>query len=300
MFSKSPVLLLIFNRPDLAKTVLDQIRHYKPTRFYVAADGPREGIAGEKELCQQTRDLVLSGIDWDCEVKTLFRAHNLGCGVSIPQSISWFFTHEEMGVILEDDILVHEDFFKFTAQMLEKYEHDSRVMMISGYNYNGSNVVSNKYFFTRNPFVWGWASWRRAWNLFDFELKQWPKINNRKTLKNIFPNTIERYRKTKQIAAIFGLSKPDTWDPHLAFALIINDGKVILPEANLCRHIGVDGGTHYSKQRSYMASSSGDIEFGKVTFPLSHPDNFIRNFAFENSYVMNRLKGRIRRVFRPF
>ena len=104
--SKTPILLVIFNRPDLTQAVLKQIKRYEPTKLYIAADGPREGVPGEKELCQQTRNLVTSGVDWDCEIKTLFREQNLGCGVNVAQSISWFFSHEDMGVILEDDILV--------------------------------------------------------------------------------------------------------------------------------------------------------------------------------------------------
>ena len=297
MESKTPVLLIIFNRPILAQTVLEQIKRYKPSRFYVAADGPRESVQGEKELCQQTRDVVLSGIDWDCEVKTLFREQNLGCGPNVSQSISWFFSHEEMGVILEDDILVNEGFFEFSSQMLEKYRHDNRIMMVSGYNFSGSNIISNRYFFTRNPSVSGWASWRRAWNLFDFELTQWPKINNKKTMKNLFPDIIERYRKTKQLSKLFKSKKVDIWDQQWAFALIINDGKVIVPEANLCRHLGFDSGTHYSQQPGNMTNFAGNIDFGEIVFPLKHPDNILRNIAFERKYVMNRLKGKIKRVF---
>ena len=298
-YSSAPVLLLAFNRADTTEQVFRAIAKTKPAKLFFAVDGPRSDRENEAEACRAVQDIILM-VDWDCEVKTLFREQNLGCGTSVPQSISWFFSHEEMGVILEDDILVHENFFDFVDQMLEKYMHDSRIMMVSGYNFSGSNVVSDKYFFTGSPYVWGWATWRRAWDLFDFELAQWPKINNKKALKNIFPSILERYRKTKQIAEVYGENAPDTWDPHWALALIANDGKVILPEANLCRHIGFDSGTHYGKQPNKIDACSGNIEFGTVTFPLNNPDNFIRNYTFENLYVMNRLKSKIRRLLRIF
>ena len=203
MESKTPVLLVIFNRPELTKTVLKKIALYRPSRFYIAADGPRENKSGDQELCQKTRELVRSAIDWDCEVETLFQDQNLGCGASVSQAISWFFSHEEMGIILEDDILVSDDFFEYSSQMLKKYKHDRRIMMVSGYNFSGSHVVSDKYFFTRNPSVSGWATWRRAWDLFDFELTHWPMIKNKKTMKSLFPNALERYRKTRQFSELY-------------------------------------------------------------------------------------------------
>ncbi|MBV5343931.1 nucleotide-diphospho-sugar transferase, partial [bacterium] len=100
---KVPVLLVIFNRPDTTLKVMEAIRKYQPKMLYVASDGARAEKHGEKEIVQNTRDLVLQNVDWPCEVKTVFREENIGCGYGVSSAITWFLEHEEMGIILEDD-----------------------------------------------------------------------------------------------------------------------------------------------------------------------------------------------------
>src|SRR4051794_16793681 len=117
---RSPLLFIIFNRPDTTQKVFDQIKKAKPTRLYVAADGPRITRTSDYILCKQTRNIV-NDIDWDCEVKTLFREKNLGCKEAVSSAITWFFENEEEGIILEDDCLPADSFFKFCDLLLEKY-----------------------------------------------------------------------------------------------------------------------------------------------------------------------------------
>jgi hypothetical protein len=107
-----PILFLIFNRPECTKDTFAAISKTKPQKLYIAADGPRLDRSGEEDLCEKTREIVKK-IDWDCEVKTLFRESNLGCKDAVSSAITWFFENEEMGVILEDDCLPHESFFAF-------------------------------------------------------------------------------------------------------------------------------------------------------------------------------------------
>ena len=132
---KSPVLFLVFNRPDTTRRVLEAIRQAQPSQLFIAADGPREGKSGEAEKCADVRRIVNEGIDWDCEVKTLFRDKNLGCKVAVSRAIDWFFEHVEEGIILEDDCLPHPTFFRFCEELLNKYRDDERIGQISGDNF---------------------------------------------------------------------------------------------------------------------------------------------------------------------
>ena len=122
----APVLFLVFNRPDVTMRVFEAIRHARPRRLYVAADGPRAGISSETGKCEQTRQIATQ-VDWDCEVKTLFRSENLGCRVAVSSAIDWFFENEPEGIILEDDCLPHPTFFHFCQELLERYQHDQRI-----------------------------------------------------------------------------------------------------------------------------------------------------------------------------
>ncbi|NJK84271.1 MAG: hypothetical protein HC912_11250 [Saprospiraceae bacterium] len=90
---RTPVLFLVFNRPEPTQRVFERIREARPKQLFIAADGPREGKEGEKEKTEAVRKFILNAVDWDCEVKTLFREKNLGCGQAVSQAITWFFEH---------------------------------------------------------------------------------------------------------------------------------------------------------------------------------------------------------------
>ncbi len=134
---RMPILFLVYKRPDTTRQVFEAIRKARPPRLYVAADGPKPDVPGEAEKVRQVRDIVLEGVDWDCEVKTLFRDKNLGCKYGVSGGINWFFDHEEMGIILEDDTLPSQSFFWFCEELLERYREDERVMCISAQHFHG-------------------------------------------------------------------------------------------------------------------------------------------------------------------
>lgn len=158
------VLFLVYKRPDTTKRVFEVIRRARPSRLYIAGDGPRSEEDGETEKVQEARRIATS-VDWGCEVKTLFRDENLGCKKAVNDAISWFFEYEDAGIILEDDILPSASFFPFMQTMLEMYKKDSRVMMVTGYNIKNQwkPIENSCYFFSMLGGIWGWASWRRAW-----------------------------------------------------------------------------------------------------------------------------------------
>ena len=150
-----PILFLVFNRPDVTKKVFEQIKKAKPKKLYIAADGPRKNIPNEKEICNEVIKFVTK-INWNCEVKTLFREENLGCGKAVSSAIDWFFENEEFGIILEDDCVPDQSFFGFCEQMLVKYKDDARIMMVAGTNYllDSKNIIQNDDIFLKGyPFT---------------------------------------------------------------------------------------------------------------------------------------------------
>jgi len=167
----SPVLFLIFNRPETTQQVFSAIRKAKPPRLYVAADGPRSDYPNEDEKCEHSRKIA-TNVDWDCEVKTLFRDQNLGCRLAVSQAISWFFENEPEGIILEDDCLPSQSFFWFCQELLEDFRNDKQVGAICGFYSNELDYKpSASYFFSRYMRVWGWAGWRRTFEEYDSHLK---------------------------------------------------------------------------------------------------------------------------------
>ena len=250
----SPVLFLIFNRPDTTQIVFDAIRKARPKRLYVAADAPRVEKEGEAALCQQTR-AIIKQVDWDCEVRTLFREENLGCQKAISSAIDWFFEHEEMGMILEDDCLPSPSFFSFCSELLERYKDDTRIMMISGNNFQDGQVRGEaSYYFSGIPICWGWATWRRAWNLMDLEMAQIEDFRK--------PSIIDEIFIDKNIALAWRLAfaytrfkKVDTWDYPWCYTLFVQNGLSITPNKNLVTNIGFGvESTHTTNTHSKFAN----------------------------------------------
>ncbi|MFD2148342.1 hypothetical protein [Mucilaginibacter antarcticus] len=182
--TSSPILFIIFNRHDTALQVLAKIRKAKPERLYIVADGPRDNRADEVERCAETKVKVLAGIDWHCELRTLFYEENMGPKMAISTAINWFFEHEPEGIILEHDCLPADSFFKFCDTLLEKYRFDERVWLISGSNLlKGRSWNNATYYFSQLTNGWGFATWRRSWVQYDRDLTSYTEQEAEQQLK---------------------------------------------------------------------------------------------------------------------
>ena len=284
----TPVLFMVFSRPETTQRVFDTIRSVRPTRLYIAADGPRENKPGEAEKCKQVRKIV-SAVDWECEVHTLYRDENLGLGKALSGAITWFFEHETEGIILEDDCLPSPLFFTFCAELLAKYRDDTRVMSIGGNNFEAASLrdAEYSYRFSNLTYIWGWATWRRAWKLFDFQMNNFPEVNDKKYLAPSYNSIYERdyyqYVFGKMYKGDKRISSRTIWSYQWQFACKINSGLVIVPTCNLVINLGCGDqatNTHNPKQSGY------DLVLETMEFPLHHPQ-FIMVDKCKDTYVFN-------------
>ncbi len=249
METKTAVLLIVFNRPELALNVLAAIRKYRPSRLYIACDGARKDVEGESQVVLKTRESVLSAIDWECDVKTLFQEQNLGCGLGPSTAISWLFSSEEKGIILEDDCIPQLPFFDYCHRLLDKYEDNQRVWMISGRSiYQGKRFFKNSdYIFSFFPHTWGWATWRRAWSKFDITMSEWPGFYKQGGYKNLlfFKPSALFYNWHYNALYKRGNFQSHIWDYQFCLTIAANGGLGIVPSKNLVENVGYDG-VHYS------------------------------------------------------
>lgn len=232
---KTPVLFIIFNRPDTTEKVFAEIRKYRPAKLFIAADGPRENKLGEKEKCEQARKIT-ENIDWPCKVKRLYRKKNLGCKYAVSGAIDWFFENVEEGIILEDDCLPNSSFFTFCEQMLKLYKDDNEVMCISGDNFMPKHMQKDAgHYLSRYVHVWGWATWRRAWQKYEADIEDW-KISLNKSFLDKF-DFLEKVYWSNNFDLV-GRKFLDTWDYQLVYMIFNNQGKVVIPNKNLVQNIG--------------------------------------------------------------
>ena len=264
---ETPILFLIFNRPQLTARVFRAIRESRPAKLYVAADGPRSEKTGEWKLCAETRT-ILDQVDWDCDVKTLLRDENLGCGRAVSEAITWFFKQEEEGIILEDDCLPDATFFPFCREMLSRFRDSQEVGSVSGDNFFPPSLHSDQpYHFSKYTQIWGWATWRRFWRLYDFhltgDLSEWEEI-----IRKV--NPIENHaRYWIQVFKAMRSGLIDTWDYQVMFSAWRNGSVHIYPSKNLIANLGYGAeATHTRFDSPLTEHQSTGIEGFEVTLPI--------------------------------
>jgi hypothetical protein len=285
----TPVLFIIFNRPDTTRQVFEAIKMARPARLYVAADGPRENVAGEEERCLEVRRIV-EGVDWSCEVKTLFSTTNMGCGKGPCTAINWFFEHETEGIILEDDCLPSQTFFGFCSELLQRYRYDTRVMEIGGNNFDDEHLYEeDSYRFSNHIYIWGWATWKRAWKFHDFHMRQYPEIEKYGYLDASYDTIYERdyyeYVFKKMHTGDEVTNSRTIWDYQWQFACKINSGLIIVPNRNLVQNLGFgDHATNTLNPRGV----GHNLKIESMTFPLKHPE-FIMADAVKDKEVFRKV-----------
>lgn len=273
-----PVLLIGFNRPQLTRQVLQSLRLAQPAKLYVAVDGPRKDRPEDVRKCEAVRS-VAADVDWPCEVRTLFRESNLGCRLGVAGAIEWFFANEEEGIILEDDCLPSPSFFEYCATMLHRFSDDYRVMMVTGYNAQDTwGTDEQDYFFSHLGGIWGWATWRRAWRLFDMEMRYLDEALRRGSLVGLLGPKAGHLRE-EQFRAV-RRDRVDTWDYQWGLARHINSGLSVVPTKNLVENIGFGADATHTKQ----APSSVTSRRHELTFPLTENRIVVADRAYDETF----------------
>lgn len=276
------VLFLVFNRPDTTKQVFESIREAKPPRLYVAADGARKTKKDENDKVEAVRDFVLSNVDWECEIKTLFREENLGCRVAVSSAIDWFFENEEIGIILEDDCLPNQSFFRFCEELLEKYKDDTRVMHIGGSNYLDLNIETS-YMFSNYTLIWGWATWRRAWKLYDVDMSSFKQFEENNFIDSCFGSEKERRHFMRGFKKMYK-NRYNTWDTQWFYTCISSNGLSVIPQKNMIKNIGFgEDATHTMSEEDKHAN----LNSHEISFPLNHMKIILTRQKFDSLIFKN-------------
>ncbi|QPH39934.1 glycosyltransferase family 2 protein [Pedobacter endophyticus] len=275
--SKAAVLLITFNRPDTTKVVLEAIAKYEPERLYVFSDGPREHNFDEDSKNIAITRALFEKLNWGGELITRFMEQNQGCGLGVSGAINWAFETEEQLIILEDDCVPSMSFFNFCNNLLHKYQNDSRVMHITGTRWNDEfNVDEESYFFSKYAHIWGWATWKRAWEKYDFLMEDWNDFRRSKILNHVLDNYFPLVKRWDfMFNSIYELKRKHTWDYQWQYAVFKNNGLCATPVQNLVTNIG-DVGVHFSETTKAHHRNRGELNENLV-----HPRYFHPHYRFD-------------------
>ena len=265
----TPILIITFNRPDHVRQVLTEIRKQQPAQLFVFQDGSREGNDLDAKRVQEVRNVISELVDWSCELHTLYQEQNLGCGPGPAAGITWFFEHVESGIILEDDAVPHPEFFEYATILLEKYRYDESVRAIGSMKLYDEHFGGGSYYFSMmNRTLCAWATWRRAWKYFDYEMKQYSAKDLCKAMKQYGATLREREFWIERLEEIHkDCLGGSSWDQQFWMTIWLTGGKGISPNSNLSANIGFDEmGTHTTD-----GNSVGACRALEPILPLAEP-----------------------------
>jgi hypothetical protein len=297
----APVVLVAFNRPEITRRTLDRIRAAQPSRLFLLADGPRPGRPEDVELCADVRR-ELDAVDWPCEVRRLYREVNIGAEASVELGLDWVFDQVEEAIILEDDCLPGADFFAFCSSLLSHHRETAEVWQISGRAPNVAPEVLGgaSYSFTAVGAIWGWATWRRAWQahrrLFprDHGGGPTPRLAGLDDLSGSRLATRAGRRYFADVAR-----NPDGngfgWDSYWALSIVRQNGLVATSRSNLITNIG------FGADATHAGAVLPEPSLEAVQWPLRHPPELAVNPTLERSFerMLVAHVGRVARFVAP-
>lgn len=263
---RTPVALVIFNRPECTARVFRAIAAARPRRLYVIADGPRGDHPEDERLVAEAR-AVIDRVDWPCELRTCYSDDNLNCHRRIASGLDWLFANEPEAIILEDDCLPDPTFFPYCEQLLERYRDDERVQMISGSTGAAVRDATYSYRFSKCYSVWGWATWARAWTHYDPKMRGWPEMRRTRWLEDHLGD-----RKRAMLARNWfdgaHAGSIRQWDFQWLFSGWLRNAVAVSPGVNLVTNIGFGAGATHMHDANHPFANTPTRP---IEFPLRHP-----------------------------
>jgi len=287
-----PVLFLTFNRPQHTRVVLERLRMLQPGRLYIHCDGPRSHYKDDEKNVAAVRAVIEKQIDWPCEIKTLYRITNTGLRDGVFDAINWFFKHEAEGIILEDDCVPDLSFFRFCQELLERYRDDAQIMHIGGSNLAEKWTANNKesYVFSRFSFVWGWATWRRAWEKMSINLDGLEEFSHSEKFKQFVLNRLSRHYMLDKFQ-VTQQRKNNSWAYAWFYSILKNNGLCIVPHKNLVQNVGVG---ERSATNTTTLNKNAMLRANQLDWPIVHPVQRSPNPELEQQFFYTSQKRRPR------
>lgn len=294
---KYPVVLFLYKRPDSTKQLLNLVAGSGTKKVYIFADGPKKPT--DKSVTDKVAKIVNNFAKDNISIKFIlnFSPTNKGLKYNIVNGLNSVFAKEQAAIILEDDCIPSPSFFRFTNEMLSKYQSNSRVMSITGSGVGNHSPYS--YDFSKYQLCWGWATWARSWNYYDGNLSKLNSNTWKVSSKKLWHHNSVMYLYWKLMLFMTKNKQINTWSFQWSFSIMYNLGLTIIPTTNLISNIGFD------KQATNTITKSplSKLKSFEIKFPLSNPPKVQENIELskyvEKYYYNNPIAilGMLRQLF---
>lgn len=293
-----PVVVIVFNRPEETKLLINALRKIKPANIFIIGDGPRKN--GTDLLKIRGVKSVLAEIDWECQIRENFSEINLGCQKRVSSGLSWVFSYVEKAIILEDDCIPNISFFEYCKDNLELYKNDTRVMSISGTRL--APVKGNNNVFSNYSICWGWATWSRAWKYYENDLGDLDELIDRNFFRFFFGSRRASYYWC-HIFSKLNAGKLNSWAYRWMLSCWKMNGLSLVPPCNLIENIGegIDA-THTKDKNKFLGVISTEMKiednYSKIFHDLEM-DRWIEDNFYSKS-ILSRMSWLIKKLINRF
>lgn len=263
----APIALFVYKRPEHTGRVLDYLsrcRGVSKSTLFVFSDGAKK--PEDIILVEQTREVV-KNIRWDGRVHMIESPVNKGLANSIISGVTSLVNEYGRVIVLEDDLLVAPHFLEYMNLSLECYTLEDKVLQISGHMFPVEIAAKEDAVFMPLTTSWGWATWKRAWGLFDAEASGYEILLKDKMLRKCF-NLNGSYPYTEMLIRQME-GKVDSWAIRWYWSFFKAGGLCLYPKVSLVYNIGMDGsGTHCGHLASKNELPMLDLNFNEKKYVL--------------------------------
>lgn len=224
-------LVITYARKDNAMRLIEQLINSGIKTIYVSIDGPKDTQIRELQMIFKSM-LQKKQAGFSGEILVWQRELNMGSGASLVASLDWVFSCEESCHVLEDDLVVTEDFFAFMNYGLEQMSTQSNLKIVTGTN-PFEDMTEGKLGKVNYPVSWGWATNRENWKILrDLIFNESPKRLMQTKIRK------SQYWKVGRKRALLG--RIEAWDVPLASEMYKTTFYTLIPPVNLVRNTGFD------------------------------------------------------------
>ncbi len=283
----APIALFCYNRPELVRQTLESLyanSYASISHLYVFSDGPKLDATKEQLENILAVRLILLEKQW-CGSVTLFEAEqNKGLAQSIIYGVSKILEESENIIVIEDDILLSPYFLEYMNEALLFYKDNNKVFSVGAWSYFLPTEEKSP-FFLRYPDSIAWATFRRSWELFEFNSEvALNKLKEKKLLRKFNGFNSLKYFEPMLQQQIEG--KIDSWAIRWTATAILNNKLTVFPPVSLVRHMGFTSDSTHEKGVDY------NIDLPLATKPIHGFSNLVVEekamFNFWKDFILTR------------
>ncbi len=269
MTTLSPIALFVYNRPSHTRQTVEALQKNtlaQESDLIIFSDAAKKPEAAE--AVHEVR-AYLRQIDGFKSIKIIERDKNWGLANSIIDGVTSVVNQHGRIIVLEDDLVVTPHFLDFMNRALDKYENEQQVIQVSGYMFPVKLDIEEDALFLPLTTSWGWATWQRAWQLFDPDAKGYVQVKADLALRKRF-NLDGAYDYFSMLEGQLA-GRVDSWAIRWYLATFLLGGLTLYPRQSLVLNAGFDGsGTH--------GAASGQLtrsHIKEIFIPTALPETII-------------------------